>query len=498
MTSDEFPDSATVRRKLKEFEASFVKCLVELFECLPPLNQLTAVSVATRPDRANQAVSLLQYFESEAIPCDLLHASGATSANSTQREYFLTVSDAHFQKIADLRRDGAAADVRLGVARELVQDLAGEAAAELSRMFEYQLVLINESIALLMLARQAAECVIHVVKRRNRLLDRNSIVQGVVRGRPKIPDGAPKFISVIIGAKELKWNIFEIFKKPALRRELYNGGCGTGSCGGGSCGGSSGNASPFGRTSSDELQRTPWQFFTSARCDQMLYGYRGQMIEWDFVNQYYRLNSEDESTFSEEVSWRYDDFHRTYSPYRRLVGVDTVRDFCAAKRAVGGASPPVATFPSLAEFVKQMNSGGVWVRDEIQLVYRPLGVSVPLDVDIASRDDIELTRIGLQCRTTMDGTPTAEQQQEHDEQQKGEKIRITNAAIEVKNACDELMNKLDYFDRLESNSSPANRNGTLTTTSTSSSCRLNNSIAEQDVDALGVLTVSNEKGVTQV
>ena len=93
MTPEEFSDTATVRRKVSDFERNFVAVFCDAFQCLAPLNQLAAVSVATRPDRANQTVSLLQYLESEAIPVDLLTAKDG-STRTEDREYFLTIDPA--------------------------------------------------------------------------------------------------------------------------------------------------------------------------------------------------------------------------------------------------------------------------------------------------------------------------------------------------------------------------------------------------------------------
>jgi len=93
VTPDEFPDTATVRRKVGDFERQFVAVFCDAFQCLAPLNQLAAVSVATRPDRANQAVSLLQYLESDAIPLDMLTARDG-STRTEDREFFLTIDPA--------------------------------------------------------------------------------------------------------------------------------------------------------------------------------------------------------------------------------------------------------------------------------------------------------------------------------------------------------------------------------------------------------------------
>jgi len=91
--AEEFPDTSTVRRKVGDFERNFVAVFCDAFKCLAPLNQLAAVSVATRPDRANQTVSLLQYLESDAIPVDLLTAKDG-STRAEDREYFLTIDTA--------------------------------------------------------------------------------------------------------------------------------------------------------------------------------------------------------------------------------------------------------------------------------------------------------------------------------------------------------------------------------------------------------------------
>jgi len=101
VTPDEFPDTATVRRKVGDFERNFVAVFCDAFQCLAPLNQLAAVSVATRPDRANQAISLLQYLESDAIPLDLLTTKDG-STRTEDREFFLTIDPARHVSVLPL------------------------------------------------------------------------------------------------------------------------------------------------------------------------------------------------------------------------------------------------------------------------------------------------------------------------------------------------------------------------------------------------------------
>jgi len=230
--------------------------------------------------------------------------------------------------VQSLKQEGSTAvERRLSVARDLASDMARQAAVELGRIFEYQLALINEAVAVRMLARHAVDCILQATRRRSRTLDHGALVRGVIRGRP--PPAAAAVVSVFIGNRELKWNLHDVFKKPALRRELplptpANGGCGTAASASSTSGSQASPARSSGRVSSlsssvggggggssetsDDganwpmSSPAPWTFHTSSRCEPMRYGYRGQIIETDYVNGCYRLNSEDEASFSEEVS----------------------------------------------------------------------------------------------------------------------------------------------------------------------------------------------------
>jgi len=332
----------------------------------------------------------------------------------------------------------------------MVVALAEESAGELCRMFEYQLSLINEPVALRMLAKYSVDCVYDVMKRRQRLLDRNTVVQGAVKGRPRDSKHTGRqLISIIIGSKELKWNIFDIFKKPGLRKDMFYGS----SAGGdrrhvtasastdidsvplrsisrnGICPGSSredfahsaSRDSGSGFASREELRPAPWRFFTSSHSEPMVYGYRGQMVEWDFVNGHYKLNTDDEMCFSEEVCLRYDDFHRIYCPYMWLIGLDILLEYRAMvappARILSSANvsdAPAATPPTLMQFVKQSRGGVYYIRDEIKLVFKPLGVINKSDVSIAA---------GV-----------------------NEMALVSDAATEIARACDALRCKLEEID----------------------------------------------------
>jgi len=224
-----------------------------------------------------------------------------------------------YPAVQSLKQEGSTAvERRLSVARDLASDMAHLAATELGRMFEYQLALINEPVAVRMLARHAVDCILQATRRRSRTLDHGALVRGVVRGRP--PPAAAAVVSVFIGNRELKWNLHDVFKKPALRRELSlsTAANGAGALSGGlqasparssgrvSSHSSSGAGGGSSETSDDGstwplTSPVPWSFHTSSRCEPMRYGYRGQIVEKDYVNNCHRLNSEDEASFSEEV-----------------------------------------------------------------------------------------------------------------------------------------------------------------------------------------------------
>lgn len=149
----------------------------------------------------------------------------------------------------------------------------------------------------------------------------------------------------------------------------------------------------------------PWNFFASITSDPMLYGYRGLLVDWDFASCCYALNGEDEASFPDEVDWRPDDFHRDYCPYRRLVGLGVMRDFCRVVEAsIGGAKTL-----TLADYVKQIQ-GRTFARDRIQPVYRPiedggsLRHDLPLDmVNLGNADTLRIQRSGamLESETEM-------------------------------------------------------------------------------------------------
>lgn len=216
---DDLPDTATIKRRVAQFETVFTRTLAKLYTSLPDSVQLSTLSVAVRPDRANQHVSLSQYLNSRDVPVDLL----ATDDADDRSVFVLTIQPALFGGLMHVRRDaGGDTAASVSLAGELVACLAAEAAAELARVFEYQIALLSDGLAIELLAGHAAHCVIDYVTSTGRHLDRNTIVLGAVRGEHLLQSSniSPR-LSVIVGQRELKWELDEIFKRAGLRKELF-------------------------------------------------------------------------------------------------------------------------------------------------------------------------------------------------------------------------------------------------------------------------------------
>lgn len=217
-TADDLPDTGTIKRRLAQFETVFARALAKLYTSLPESVQLSTLSVAVRPDRANQHVSLREYLNSPDVPVDLLADDGGRPA-----AFVLTLQPALFGGLMHVRRERADDPaVQTSLAGELVACLAAEAGAELARVFEYQIALLSDGVAIELLAGHAAHCVVNYVTSTGRHLDRNTIVLGAVRGEHLLASTsiAPR-LSVIVGQRELKWELDEILKRPGLRKELF-------------------------------------------------------------------------------------------------------------------------------------------------------------------------------------------------------------------------------------------------------------------------------------
>jgi len=141
--------------------------------------------------------------------------------------------------------------------------------------------------------------------------------------------------------------MFELVTRPGLRRDVMLRGAMT------------------------DLGASPWQYMTSSHCDSMLYGYRGEMLDWDFVEGVYRVNRQDEASFTDEMMPRYDDFHRMYTPYYRLIGARALQRYVAASNGK----------TRLQQYLTHLSDDAGYTSSEVMPVYRPLEL---IHVDVVS------------------------------------------------------------------------------------------------------------------
>ena len=470
VTVSDFPDTDTVRCRLRQFEDYFLAALTRRHASLPTSSaRLGIVSFAIHlQSRPRRTVSLLQYLTGGAggsaptIPRQLLDPHGDNDG-----EYIVTVPDGLFHA-AMCARDAAStfandddeprpttqeklqrkvlgtaevdtvADVDddvvgtwLRLADEMVKCAGREAARELARMFEYQISLLSEDRALRLLAEHAVECAAAYVDHQRGVWERNSLVRGAVFGavfghtetvatseRPveaAAERRGSRRVSVIVGHRELKWDIGDVLKRPGLRRDCLLYGVGaplaapvvpTSSYRASTTRIDGVDAPPFTtpesarRHSSLEVQRSPtvsdsgcpWSFHVSAACDADLYGYRGALLDWDYFASAYAPVADDDGWFNELSRPSVDDCHRLYRPYRCLVGTELMQSYCGVASTSSAADRQAST---LAEYVRTRLNVDQWARDVVEPVYRPLKA---LSLGRLRRADFagtDLTRIGL-------------------------------------------------------------------------------------------------------
>ena len=431
VTVSDFPDTPTVRRRLCQFEREFLVALCRRHASLQTASaRLGIVSFAIHlQSRPRRTISLLQYLTGgSAVPRQLLDPDADNDG-----EYIVTVPDGLFytamcarhldeptttDKVGG-RQDGTAeleavCDVDdevlgawLGLADEMVKCAGREAARELARMFEYQISLLSEDRALRLLAEHAVECAAAYVDHQRGVWERNSLVRGAVFGAvfghtetvsatDEAERRGSRRVSVIVGHRELKWDIGDVLKRPGLRRDCLQYGAGTApaphrmsvDCASTTTSESSRRCGSAEVTLSD-VASCPWSFHVSAACDAALYGYRGVLLDWDYFASAYAPVADDDGWFNELAQPHADDFHRLYRPYRCLIGTELMQVYCSAASVVDRLAP------TLAEFVRTRLDGEQWARDAVEPVYRPLKA---LSLGRLRRADFagsDLTRVGL-------------------------------------------------------------------------------------------------------
>ncbi|ESO02697.1 hypothetical protein HELRODRAFT_188814 [Helobdella robusta] len=422
---EDFPPIELVKKKLTTFREFMSNFIVKHFSQMSLTDQMSSLCVAVMPDRANQSISLLSYLENRDMTRDLEVVDVNRLNFLPPYSFYPTLPAFLLVDINKLRREmNQSHDYSTQcqeMSSKIIAYLARHTADELARIYEYQVSLIQETIALRLLAKYVSNNIFEVLKSKNKLLDTNSMVAAgeFLWGKKGGNVGeyvAPKWISIICFSKEFKWNLYDIFKKCALRKDIYldqtkiqpNTTVVGSSCNNRSPSPSS-SSSPYYRarstsslTSSINNQSAerrsndlecigPWKFFACPDCEPMLYGYRNQSIEYDFVRRCYRLSNLEESYFNEELPWRYDDFHRVYSPYYRIISNIQLIEYCEwlhsfknpsghqegrSGRYYGSELEHDCTsrisqisFDGLKEFLRQVKSGP-HVREDLVIIYR--------------------------------------------------------------------------------------------------------------------------------
>ena len=370
MSNFEFPTSTEVKRKLELFEDTFRRSLLFKYQSLDERLQLSKLSVAKAGLHGQQEVSMMQYLDvSGSLPVDLI-----------KNYYRLTIPTSIYRQLQFIKAKGKT-DQKLWrvMAIDMVDSVGLEVGRELSRMYEYQIVSLAEDVSIQLLAAHATDCVMEYVTMSKALIDRNSAIKGVVRVRPPPSEELNTVFSVLIGSKEFKWELYDVFKKPGLRREVDN-------------------VDIQNSSSEDEAILSschspyPWNFYVApVDCEPHKYGYRGQILEWDHAANVFALSMEEEKMYSETKNYATSDIHQHYVPYCHLVtGEKMYRYLEHLKRLSGPVGLP------FVEFLRQDRS---YVdRDGEELfIYRPLS---PLGRNInwtkAVLENMDLTRLQIQ------------------------------------------------------------------------------------------------------
>ena len=371
MSNFEFPTSTEVKRKLDLFEDTFRRSLLFKYQSLDEHLQLTKVGVAKAGFHGQKEVSLMQY----------LHVTGGMPLDLVKNYYRLTIPASIYRQLQFIKAKGITNEkLWRVVAIEIVDSIGLEVGRELSRMYEYQIVSLAEDLSIQLLAAHATDCVMEYVTMSKALIDRNSAIKGVVNVKPPPSEEMNTVFSVLIGSKEFRWELYDIFKKPGLRREVDN------------------IEDVHNSSSEDEGMISgyhspyPWNFYISpVECEPHKYGYRGQSLEWDFASNVYALSMEEEKMYSETQSYITSDIHQHYVPYCHLVTAEKMQRYLDhLSRSTGPMGPP------FVEFLKQ-DRRYVDRDGEDLFMYRPVS---PLRRNVvwtkAVLENMDLTRLQIQ------------------------------------------------------------------------------------------------------
>lgn len=331
------------------FATHFMQSLADKYATLSYQQQLSGLSVALCINERSCDVVTLWNYVTGTTDASLPVPVNLSAAKSDSLYYMATISEALLLCLIEARSRQIEDESCWTVyAQDILACVAAETAAELSRMFEYQIAVACDDKTVHLMAEFAADCILGAASETP--LDRNvalfAVVTGTSNQKYTVPEEVlSKQLSALVGQQEFKWRLRDIFRKPGLRRE-----------------------SMLTSTGGLEVADVPnFRFYASTNIhDPSIYGFRGEFIEWDFIYCCYKLHAGEATNFPEELSptIHNDDIHRSYRPFNRLVGGDAMKYYC---RQTMSGKYPLGT--SLASLVGDKHADE---RDELRVVYRPV------------------------------------------------------------------------------------------------------------------------------
>ncbi|ESO09905.1 hypothetical protein HELRODRAFT_167723 [Helobdella robusta] len=272
---NDFPTVSKVKHKMIAFERVFTAKVIDLFNELKTEKQLELLSYGVQLSTNGMNFISIKKYLSSIIP------STENVKPIITETQFCSLKKCLHDKLEEKR-------AITNVATQILTSFLTQASKELSRIFEYQIGLISDGLSLDLLCLYAAECLInHITTHRNLSMNVNSIVQAVIWGLPKNQNKWQKCqMSILIGDKELKWRLNEIFSKSGLRVDSLL----------------------LCENLTECFDQNLWRFYSPPHCNNVLYGYRGLVLEKDFFKNTFHAYKND-LTFTNEL----------YVPYKRLI-----------------------------------------------------------------------------------------------------------------------------------------------------------------------------------
>ena len=241
-------------------------------------------------------VSVKDYLEDD----DTLHMVERMMA---QENAAITLPSAFFSTVHYIRSlPKKDKNLCLALARDIIDFIAKETSIELGRMYEYQIAMLEPSRAVELLAKHAVMKVYLSVTQGKHWLERNAVLNTVVYGGTSSMEGTRMIFSVLIGSKEYKWPMHNVFLKPGIRNDSWD--------------------SENGISISYHMDLT--------KLEPRTFGYRGVLYQWNYGAKVYYVGNLDKTLMKiDDDDSVFKDIHQGYTPYRRVLGTQAMEQYLA-------------------------------------------------------------------------------------------------------------------------------------------------------------------------